>query len=68
MEEFEIAKLIIEATVELGKLLYDAFKTGDMSKLARPVSEILPATLRTTLAKRAADLEAEKKFGPRPGG
>lgn len=65
-EGIEIAKLIIEATSELGRIIYEAFKTGDMSKLSRPVSEILPPVLKTTLAKREADLAAEKKFGPHP--
>lgn len=63
MEGVEIARLILEASMALGRLIFDAFTTGDMSKLEQPVSSILPLVLKTTLAKRAADLEAAKKFG-----
>ncbi len=64
--DIEIVKLVVEATVQIGVMLYNAFKTGDMSALQRPVHEILPETLRVTLAKRAADAEAKAKFGTPP--
>lgn len=58
-----LVALIIEAGGELAKLLLEAFVSGNADMLSKPVRDILPVTLATTLAKRAADAAAEAKFG-----
>lgn len=59
----ELVLLIVEAGTELVKALIAAFAKGDTSVLQKPVHEILPTPLLTTLAKKAADEAAKAKFG-----
>lgn len=63
----DLVLLIVEAGSELVKALVSAFSGGGtaalQSALAKPVDQILPTPLLTTLAKKAADAEAAKKFG-----
>jgi len=62
----ELVVLIIEAGAELAKSLIAAFAQGDHTILQRRIQDILPAPLLTTIAKKLADAEAEKKFGVAP--
>lgn len=62
----EVVALIIESSAAFAKVLLEAFKNGDHSVLAKPVSEIVPPTLAMTLARRAAEKAAELKFGEPP--
>ncbi len=59
----EIARLVLELVVGLGKVIAEAWESGDHSELHRPLSDFLPGELKTTLARRKAELEAAKKFG-----
>ncbi len=63
MDWLEITKLVIEIGAEVGKFLLEAFQNGDTSVLDKPLKDIIPAELRTTLAKKLADAAAAKKFG-----
>jgi len=53
-----LVALLTELAIDVAK----AIATGDVTR----VEAVLPATLETSLAKMRADLEAAKKFGPRP--
>lgn len=59
----EIAKLTLEIGAAVGKYLLEAFQNGDTGVLDRPLRDIIPLDLRTSLAKKLADVEAAKKFG-----
>jgi hypothetical protein len=63
VSEFEIAKLVLAVGFELAKIIIDAFTSGDHSQLHRPLSDFIPAELKTSLARRKAELEAKAKFG-----
>jgi hypothetical protein len=53
---------LVALLVELATDVAKAIATGDVTR----VEAVLPQTLETSLAKLRADLEAVKKFGPRP--
>ena len=57
-DAIEIGKLLME----LIKIIMDAVQGGDVAR----VNEILSNELRTPLERTKAELEAIKKFGPRP--
>jgi hypothetical protein len=57
-DALDIAKLLIDIV----KLVMEAVQGGNIAK----VDEVLPETLRISLARAKAELEAAKKFGPRP--
>jgi len=57
-DAIEIGKLLMD----LIKIIMDAVQGGDVAR----VNEILASELRTPLERTKAELEALKKFGPRP--
>jgi hypothetical protein len=57
-DAIDIAKLLIDIV----KLVMEAVQGGNIAK----VDEVLPETLRISLARAKAELVAAKKFGPRP--
>ena len=57
-DAIDIAKLLIDIV----KLVMEAVQGGNIAK----VDEVLPETLRISLTRAKAELEAAKKFGPRP--
>lgn len=60
----EWAQIIVQILGAVGSFVLEAIKSGSVdAALERPLSEILPRELRTTIAKRIADEEAAKKFG-----
>lgn len=52
---------VVAALISIAKAIADALINGEPER----VEEILPGELRTTIVKRAKDLEADAKFGPR---
>jgi hypothetical protein len=60
----EWAQIIVQVLSAVGTFVLEAVKSGNVAAaLEKPLSEILPHELRTTIAKRAADDAAAKKFG-----
>lgn len=57
-------RFTVESAVAIGLAIYEAVRAGDSSILDKRVRDILPAELRTTLKKKAADARAEEAFGP----
>lgn len=57
------AKLIVEVVTVLGKEIAKALNAGDWSVLDKPVKDVLPSKLKTTLARKRAKAEADAKFG-----
>lgn len=56
--------IILEIAGAVGKFVLEALKAGSLeAALDRPLRDILPHELRTTIAKRLADEAAAKKFG-----
>ena len=61
----EVTKIVLEVgrlVTEVGHLVLEAIESGDVPR----VQEVMPDTLRMTLVRAKAELEAAKKFGPRP--
>lgn len=62
MEEW--ATILLQVLSAVGTFVLSAIKEGSVdAALERPLSEILPHELRTTIAKKLADEAAERKFG-----
>lgn len=61
----EWAALIIQVVASLATEIAKAFQTGDASILDKPIRELLPDPLKTTLAKKLAEEAAAQKLGPR---
>lgn len=60
----EWASIVVQVLVAVGDFIIEAVKAGNVdAALERPLSEILPHELRTTIAKKIADDAAAKKFG-----
>jgi hypothetical protein len=59
----DVARLILEFALGVGKIIVEAVESGDHSQLHRPLSDFMPAELKTTLARNKAELDAAKKFG-----
>lgn len=57
----EIAKLVRV----LGELLADVIAAATSPNPSR-VQDVIPASLETSIAKLRAEIEAARKFGPRP--
>lgn len=61
----EWAQIIVQILGAVGSFVVEAIQSGGVDQaLERPLSEILPHELRTTIAKRLADDAAARKFGP----
>jgi hypothetical protein len=57
------AELAIEVALRLGLAALEARRTGELGPLLkRRVGEILPSTLRTTIAKAEAEEKAKAKY------
>ncbi len=61
-EKLKRAVDIAGLLVDIGTAVFRAVARGDIER----VEEILPDTLRTTLARAKAELDAAEKLGPRP--
>jgi hypothetical protein len=61
----EIATLVLAIVAALAQAFSTAMSKGDWSVFDKPVRELLPRPLKTTLAKSRAKAEAEAKFGPK---
>lgn len=59
-DAMDIAKLLIDIV----RLVMEAVQGGNITK----VNEVLPETLKLSLARAKAELEAQKKFGARTEG
>lgn len=56
--------IIVQILGAVGSFIGEAIQAGNVdAALSRPLSEILPHELRTTIAKKIADDAAAKKFG-----
>lgn len=65
MSALEIAQLLMQIGTAVGLEVWKAVQSGQSitSVLDKPLRDLLPAELRTTIAKREADLAAAAKFG-----
>lgn len=61
----EIIVEILKLIQTLGSLVEDIIKAAASENPAR-VQDIVPLQLETSIAKLRADIEALRKFGPRP--
>lgn len=61
----EWVALIIQVVAAIAGEIAKAIAAGDASVLDKPVRDLLPDPLKTTLAKKLAEEQAAQKFGAR---
>lgn len=58
-------EILFQVVGAIGAEIFKAVTKGDWSVFDKPVRELVPDELATTLAKKRAEIEAAMKFGPR---
>lgn len=60
----ELAQIILAIVQVVGTFIMNAVQNGSLdAALEQPLSSIIPRDLKTSLAKKAADEAAARKFG-----
>ena len=67
MNEANLVLEILRQIRVLGELVEDVVKAATSENPSR-VQDVIPATLETSIARLRAEIEAQRKFGPRDAG